>query len=375
MGRRWGKTTYGVNRLSETALAGKPAAWFAPGYRYLDDAQRDFLRLLKPAVRSWNGQQRRLELITGGTIEFWTIHDPDAGRSRKYARVGIDEAAKARYLEKAWNEAIRPTLTDLKGEADFYSTPKGRNFFWKCFTWGQDSANLEWRSWQLPTVSNPHIDPAEVAAARAGLPDRVFRQEFLAEFLEDAGGVFRCVTESIDPGRNQPEPRRRVGQYAAGVDLARLEDFTVITVLDNTGRQVYFERFNIISWERQIAAVKAASELYQAPVVVDATGIGDPIVERLQNSGLVVIPYTLTNASKKVLIDDLAMGLERGRFRLMDLPEQTNELLAYQYELTAARNLRMGAPEGMHDDTVIALALAAHGTAQAGRYTDSVGAY
>jgi len=309
-------------------------------------------------------------------IEFWTLEDPDSGRSRKYQRVAIDEAAKCRHLEKAWNESIRPTLTDLKGDADFYSTPKGRDFFWRCYCKGQDPAETEWASFHHPTTDNPHIDPAEVEAARLGLPERVFRQEMLAEFLEESGGVFRNVAAAVDRGRDGsrrvPDPGQ---QYSAGIDLARVEDFTVITILDGAGRQQYFERFNQISWERQIAAITAAVRPYRAVCYIDSTGVGDPIFERLRNAGLDVYPYQFTNASKERLIDYLAMQLEQGRLRLMDVPEQENELATYAYELTAARNVRMNAPEGMHDDCVIALALAAWGAGGAGIQVDSVGAF
>lgn len=373
-GRRFGKTTLGLHRLSEPALAGHPVAWFAPTFKYLAEAWREFNRVLRPVISKKNETERRIELVTGGVLDFWSLEDPDAGRSRKYKRVAIDEAAKVRYLERAWNEAIRATLTDLKGDADFYSTPKGRNFFWKGFTYGLDRENADWACWRFPTVDNPHIDPAEVDAARRQLPERVYRQEYLAEFLDDAGGVFRRVAESIDRersgSRKVPDPGQ---QYSAGIDLARVEDFTVITVLDATGKQVYFERFNQISWERQIGSVLAALRPFRAVVYVDSTGIGDPIVERFLNAGLHVQPYQFTNASKGRLIDNLAMQLEQGRIRLMDVPEQEAELIAYAYELTAARNVRMNAPEGMHDDTVIALALAAWGASGAGTY--SAGAF
>jgi hypothetical protein len=136
-------------------------------------------------------------------------------------------------------------------------------------------------------------------------------------------------------------------------------DFTVLSVMDSAGRQVHFERFNQISWERQLAAIMAVHERYRAAVVIDSTGVGDPIFERLRKAGVPVKPYQFTNASKEALIDNLAMRLEQGLVRLMDVPEQTNELLAYQYELTPSRNIRMNAPAGMHDDTVIALALSA----------------
>jgi terminase large subunit-like protein len=358
MGRRWGKTVLGTHRLIGPALEGFPVAWFAPSYKYLAEAWRDFERALKPIIRRSSETQRRIELVTGGTIEFWSCEDPDAGRSRKYKRIAVDEAAKVKGLEKAWNEAIRPTLTDLIGDADFYSTPKGHDFFWKAFTWGQDQSKEDWACWQLPTSTNPHIDADEIEAARRQLPERVFEQEFLALFLDSSGGVFRNVTESIDRGRTVATGPIAGHRYSTGVDLARVEDFTVITTLDAKGVQVYHERFNQISWERQIAAIKAILALYPGTAVLDSTGVGDPIYESLRKSGCNVLGYQFTNASKTELIDGLALALERGNLRLLDMAEQENELKAFEYTLTPSRNVTMSAPEGMHDDCVIALALA-----------------
>lgn len=365
-GRRWGKTQLGIIRLSAPALEGKPAAWFAPEYKYLDDAWRDFNRCLKPAIRSSNATSRRIELVTGGSIEFWTLDDPDAGRSRKYAAAAIDEAAKVARLEQAWNESIRPTLIDFKGWADFYSTPKGHNFFWKAWVWGQEERDGDWRSWKFATSSNPHIDPAEIEAARNQLPERVFQQELLAEFLEDAGGVFRLVGAAIDRGRSGPDPPRPgVRAYSTGIDLARSEDFTVLSTLDPEGKQVHFERFTQVGWERQIETITAVMARYPGTAVVDATGLGNPIFEALRARRLNVLPFTFTNASKLELIDGLALALERGHLRLMDVPAQEAELLAFEYQMTAgSRTIRMGAPEGLHDDTVIALALARHAQGQ-----------
>jgi len=124
------------------------------------------------------------------------------------------------------------------------------------------------------------------------------------------------------------------------------------------GKQVYFERFNQISWERQIGAIKAVMAAYPGQAVLDSTGVGDPIYEALHKAGCMVRGYPFTNASKTELIDGLALALERGAIRLMDIPEQEAELRAYEYTLTPARNVTMSAPEGMHDDCVIALALA-----------------
>lgn len=375
-GRRWGKTVYGQHRLIRPALEGHPVAWFAPSYKYLSEVWRDFHRALKPVVARSNATERRIELVTGGSIEFWSLEDPDAGRSRKYARVVVDEAAKVRRLEEAWNAAIRPTLTDLKGDADFLSTPKGRDFFWRAWTWGQDPHEPDWASWQLPTVSNPFIDPAEVEDARRKTPERLYQQEFLAWFLENAGGVFRNVGAAIDRKRSGnrlvPDPGL---SYSGGIDLARVEDFTVVTIFSSALVQVYFDRFNQISWERQISGIVEANRTLRPVWYVDSTGVGDPIFERLTNAGLDCVPYTFTNASKSRLVDNMAMQIERGSARLMDIPEQEAELCAYEYRLTPSRNVTMGAPEGMHDDIVHADGLALWGASEAGGRVDKVGFY
>jgi hypothetical protein len=363
-GRRFGKTILGEQRLIPPALKGFPVGWFAPTYKYLIEVWKDFSRILAPVIVRSNSQERRLELLTGGVVEFWTLDDPAAGRSRKYRRVVVDEAAMVPDLETRWNEAIRPTLTDYRGGADFYSTPKGMNFFWQAYAWGQDPTRPEWACWTMPTLANPFIAPAEVESARLQMPERPFRQEYLAEFLEECGGVFRGVFDVVEAQHCQPEPPIDGKHYVMGCDLARVQDFTVVVVLDDSGRQVHHERFNQISWERQTATIDRIARSYDARVYLDSTGVGDPIYERLRKAGLDIVPYGFTNASKEALIDNLAMKIEAKQVALMDIPAQTNELLAYQYELTPSRNVRMNAPSGQHDDCVIALALAAWGLAK-----------
>lgn len=356
-GRRWGKTKYLTRRMAHRLLNGQRYGYFAATYKLQTEVWQE-LQTRIGHIAKFRKIDNRVELGQG-LIEFWTLTDPDAGRSRKYHEVGVDEGGLVKDLESKWHEAIRPTLADYKGEADFAGTPKGRNFFHTGFSLGQDPLNEEWMSWQMPTSSNPWIDNAEIEAARLGMPERAFQQEFLAVFLEDAGGVFRKVTLSIEKGRSTngaPEPGR---SYQLGLDPARTMDFTVISVVDDQGKQVYFERINEISWERILNAVEMVSKRYSAQIVMDSTGMGgDKIYEDLRKRQLKVLPYNMTNATKEALIDNLALKIERGDVNLMDIQVQTDELQAFEYQLTPSRNVTMSAPEGMHDDTVIALALA-----------------
>jgi hypothetical protein len=360
-GRRWGKTLFASDLVINGVLDGQPWGWFAPNYKILGDAWRVVRGILSPIAASVSEQDKRIELLTGGVVEFWTLTDPDAGRSRRYRGVVIDEAGLVRELESLWYDAIRPTLTDYRGEAWMFGTPKGKNFFYTAHALGQDAHEQDWASWQMPTLTNPFIDPAEIADAERQMPQRSFQQEYLAAFLDESGGVFRGVRACVDNGRAENEPAKPGRRYTLGVDLARVEDFTVLTVLDDAGRQVYHERFNQISWERQTERIRAVCGLYnRAAITLDSTGVGDPVYESCRKGGLPVTPFHFTNSSKENLIDALAMKIEAGSVRLMDIPAQTNELLAYQYELTPSRNVRMNAPAGMHDDCVIALALASY---------------
>jgi hypothetical protein len=360
-GRRFGKTVMGNDVLIEPALSGFPVAWASPTYKMLKESWIETRRVLAPLTVSANASDHRIELLTGGVVEMWSLENFESIRGRKYKRWVIDEAAMVAALGEAWRAVIRPTLTDYKGDAWMFSTPRGMDFFHECYQRGQDEHQPDWMSWHMPTTSNPFIDPSEVEAARLELPERVFRQEYLAEFLEDAGGVFRGVMDVVDVGRTENQGPVREEYFACGVDLARTQDFTVITVLDSSGRQVYFERFNQISWERQIETIVRVATQYNAQVVVDSTGKGEPIYEQLCKRDIQVTPFVFTNHTKSQSIDNLAMRIEHKEINLMDLPTQTGELRAYQYEMTRKRNVRMSAPNGMHDDCVIALALAAWG--------------
>ena len=193
-GRRFGKTVLGIDRLMRHALTGKPVAWFAPNYKMLMAVWRDIVAILGDNVVA-NTSDKFIQFPGGGQLEAWSLDSPNPARSRKYAAVCIDEAAHAPDLKDQWEGAIRPTLTDLRGEAWFLSSPKGMNFFHTIWQRGQDPEREDWKSWQMPTASNPYIPADEIAAAKLDLPELAFRQEYLAQFVSWEGAVFRGLIE------------------------------------------------------------------------------------------------------------------------------------------------------------------------------------
>jgi len=357
-GRRFGKSTLGLNRVADPVVLAYPVAWFAPSYKLMIEIWREALTLLRPIIKRKNRQERRIEFVTGGLLEFWSLDNPDAARGRRYKRLIVDEAALVRGLVDVWNLALRATLVDFSGDAFFLSTPKGRNGFWQMWQWGQDPALSEWASWQMPTGSNPKIRPAEIEAMRLGMPERVFAQEIEAKFLEDAGSVFRRVVDAATAvALDGPRPN---SNYVMGVDFARSNDFTVLTVVDlNTHEVVYIDRFNQVDYAVQVGRLRACYERFRPYVIIaEQNSMGGPLVETLQQQGLPVQGFVTTNATKTQIVDSLALAFERGDIRIPSDPVLIGELQAFEMDRLPSGLIRYGAPSGQHDDCVMSLALA-----------------
>lgn len=370
-GRRWGKTIFGLEQIlfePGAALDGRPVAWFAPTYQLLMEVWQDAERSLRPVTRKANKTEHRIELITGGTVDFWTLQDDACGRGRKYARIVIDEAAHARYLQDAWEAAILPTLTDYQGEAWFISTPAGHNYFHRLYASGADR-DL-WQSWQMPTSVNPHIQAEEIENMRAILPERIFRQEYLAEFIADGAGVFRGVDRA--PHCSWLDIANHRDSYVIGVDWGRHNDFTVFSVLNQRGWLVHMDRFTDIGYELQTARLKSLHARFGSPpIVAESNSMGEPLIERLQCQGLNIRGFNTTNASKAAAIEALSLAIENGQisFPIDDrIKVLKNELLAYDQERLPSGMIRYGAPKGGHDDCVMSLAIAYAGLSMAAPY-------
>lgn len=243
-GRRFGKTFMSAEvllngRNKKGAVHGFPVAFYAPTYQTMLETWRTFCTLLKPLIQKKSEQDKRIDLITGGVVEFWSLDNPDAGRGRKYSVICVDEAAMIKRLEEAVTQNIMPLLLDYQGEAWFVSTPKGRNYFETLFQRGNPANPAQeddWMSWQLPTWENPYISKDDVEKMRQTMPRLAFLQEIEAQFLSFAGTFVKA--EHIQVG----SPPSNLKLYQ-GVDLAismkENADYTAIVTVgvdDETGK-------------------------------------------------------------------------------------------------------------------------------------------
>ncbi len=347
-GRRWGKTVFSVNLISETAINGYPSGYFAPTYKLLEGTFKETIKSLEPIVSRKHDNQF-IELITGGIIEFWSLDNANAGRSRKYKRVVVDEAAFVKDLWDAWHNSIRPTLTDLIGDGWIMSTPRGKNGFYKLYNKGI-SGEKNWVSWQMPTHTNPYIDSNELEDARHELPEAAYNQEYLALFSDNAANPF-----GITFIKKQIRPISNNNPVCYGVDLAKSVDWTVVTGLDANGQICFFER-----WQADWGATrkKVIQIIGSTPTLIDSTGVGDPIVEDIQRECFRAEGYHYSAPSKQKLMEGLANAIQKGTVTILDGVMQ-DELEAFEY-IYGRTGVKYSAPDGLHDDCVNSLSLAVH---------------
>lgn len=361
-GRRFGKDVVSIDCLTDTVLHGFPVAWFAPTYKNLTEVWRVLDATLGPVIRRRSEQEHRLDLWTGGVVDMWSLDQPGTARGRAYKRVIVNEAAQVDNLQEAWEAVIRPTLTDYQGDAWFPSTPQGFNYFKALHDRGQDALQTEWRSWTFPTSANPFISPAEIETARVDLPEKTFAQEYLAAFVADDAGVFRRVLDAATATAQTGRVEQHA--YCIGVDWGQVNDFSVFSVVDlTTKEQVYQDRSNRVEYLLQEARLQALCQRFSPVMLIaEANAMGTPIIERLRRQGLPVYPWTATNATKAVVVQGLALAFEQASIKVLPEAVLLGELQAYQAERLPSGLIRYTAPSGMHDDCVVALALAWMGT-------------
>lgn len=264
--------------------------------------------------------------------------------------VVLDEAA---WIPDELYQAARPMLAVTGGRLVAISTPYGmRGWFYRA--WAEERGERI----RVTAYDIPRIDRAFLEAERRALGDWAFRQEFLAEFLEAGGAIPEALIQRAVV-LEAPEPPQPGRAYAAGLDLARLADWSSLSILDVTElpyRLVHQERWQG-EWAYTEARVLGVLERYQARLTVDATGVGDPVYERLRRAWLKTHPFRFTAQSKAQLINELRLSLAEERLQLFPEPTLLAELRALQAK-QGAYGVSYEAPAGGHDDTVMSLALA-----------------
>lgn len=379
-GRRRGKTTTLKALMWEEGGRKERLyefAYGAPTYKLAGDVYDEVCRDFKPMITRKRDSDHIINFRpwgrnpAGAVLRFWSMEQHDNLRG-----VGLDRAVLDEFCdieEQAWFGTIRPMLMGRKGKAAFTGTPKrvGIGFTWarQMFYRGQDPESKRYRSFSGSGLDNPRLSEQErkdIIEDYEGRPDE-FKEEILAEWLDDEGAVFEKLGIAFTLPYRQDglwcwrgqEPVRGV-RYLIGFDIASHEDYNIFSVWRmDTGQQVELWRIRGEEYDSVLALLHGVRERFnKATVYADGNGMGAPIVQRLAKaygSGAVDRKWA-SNALKTNDVTAARMLFQRESWQFMAVPWQLQEFRLYTRTKTQNGLWKYHAPEGSddHDDSVAA---------------------
>ena len=354
IGRQFGKSLLAINQILFWGIKrpNSKIAWISPIYKQakkvFDDIDSAIYKT--PICAERNKADLNFKLLTGSTIQFFSAERYDNIRGFTFDYLVCDEFA---FIdEKAWTEVLRATVLVHGKKVLLISTPKGKNHFYQLHQ--LDGINPQYKSFKMTSYDNPIIKPSEIDDARITLPDHVFRQEYLAEFIDGGASLFPDLTIN-----DQPE---KTGRYFAGIDVGRAEDYTVLTIFNDKGQMVLCERWRQMQWSSIVKLVAEVLKDYRPETYVEINSVGDAVYEMLQDElkGIIYIePFMTTSKSKQDMIEQMMVANQNKEFTILSNPEIKKEFNLFTYEYNPkTRNVKYSAPSGFHDDIVMSTAIA-----------------
>ena len=315
-GRRFGKTLCLAAELLDRGGCEKAGdyGWVAPTYNVAERGIEAFRTIAEGFIQVCGRAPSKVE-FTGpaGPVRVWFLSadNPDNIRGFGFQGLVVDEAASIPV--NVWHYVLRPTIAQTLGWAVFVSTPKGRNWFYDLFTRGMDPGETDYASFRFPSNASPYFPAKEWEEAKRTLPADVFRQEYEAEFLEDSAGVFRNIEGCLinDPSPVNSDQCRYV---VIGCDVAKHTDWTVLIAMDaETGRCFAMDRFNHLDWPIQKERILGFARKYRGRLILDASGVGDPIFDDLKRVYPDIEAFKFTHNSKTELVQRVIVAVEQSR--------------------------------------------------------------
>ena len=358
-GRQFGKSLLAQNLILYWLLQNpnQKGCWISPVYNQCRKVFQELNNASHEIITKSNKAELTIEFVNGSTLIFLSSERADSIRGFSFNYVIIDEASFV--AEQAVNEAIFPTLSALGKKCLMISTPKGKNWFYNYYIRGL-SDNHEVISFKGRSIDNPFIDQNFINEQSKTLPDSIFRQEYLSEFTDAGSDVFTNV-ENVCILNGWTEPRNGE-RYFAGIDFGITNDFSVLSIISESGRLCYIERINGTSYADISRHFISALKKYRITAGnAEINGPGLPVFELINSEVRALRGFTTTNDSKAQGIRTLIYDIQEGVLELPHkdfFPHLYNELNAYSYKINATGTVSFNAPSGYFDDTVMSLMLA-----------------
>jgi len=360
--RQVGKSLLGQNLMLYWLLkdAGSKGAIISPIYAQSRKIFKELSEAGKAIIDEKNRAELTIKFINGSTLIFLGAERHDSIRGFSFNYLFIDEAAYIK--EEAINSAILPTLTSIGKKAFIASTPKSKNWFYNYYINGLDETKDDYISFQWTSFESPYVDDAFLREQERSLPDAIFRQEYFAHFSDAGQDVFKGLDDICI--LNEFQSANKAERCFVGVDVGLSADYTVLTVMSESGRILTMDRFNGVTVTE--AAERIIRTLNKFNIVggyVEINNIGKAIYEHIKPKFRKIQPFTTSQDSKLTIVRQLLEDIET---KSVEFPSEKlfpwlyRELGFYSYKLSSNGKMSFGHPSGQNDDTCDSVMFANH---------------
>jgi len=360
-GRQSGKTALSQQQALYWALTNNKVLvyWVSPTNSQANKVYKQIVDMVAatPMVKNCKGSVGDLEIAfnNGSTIKFRSAAQEDSLRGETVDYLIIDEAAFIK--ESVFQEILLPMLNIKGKKCLIISTPKGKNWFFHQYMRGMNGEDSKYKSFKFTSADNPYSNPEIIKLAKANLPEVLFSQEYLGEFV-DSSAIFENLKELCClPEMIQPKPGE---QYFMGVDIALKDDYTVATIINQNGDVVSYLRFNNVSApELKRRLIEYINKWRPKKILIEENNQGLPIIDdlKLQHKITNIMGFKTTASSKPDIINNLINAFSSKKLRVPKDDIYKSELEMFTMTLSPTGQPKFSAPAPFHDDIPMSLAI------------------
>jgi phage FluMu gp28-like protein len=360
-GRQSGKTALSQQQALYWSLSKSKMItyWVSPVASQAQKVYKQILEMIvnTPFIKSYKGSQGDIEIVfkNNSVIKFRSGAQENSLRGESVDYLIIDEAAFIK--ESTYQEILLPMLNVRGKKVLIISTPKGKNWFFRQYNRGiigEDGC----MSYKFTSLENPYSNPRIIQSAKDSMPSLLYRQEYLGEFVDNAAVIENIEELAIVNQINSPVPG---DTYYIGIDVALKSDYNVTVIMNQHDEVVHMDRVNNISAPALKERLVSIFNLWKPiKIYIEENNQGLPIIQDLKQIHKIrnIQGFLTTSKSKPEIINHLINAFASKKIMIIDDDVLKSELEMFTMSISPSGHVKFAAPDGFHDDCVMALAIA-----------------
>lgn len=353
-GRQCGKSFLMKMLVSKFGLEAKNniITYVTPTFRLSRLFYKQIVTALKDYIKTENATELRIDFVTGSYVQFFSSESKDSIRGFQSTHLLIDEAA---FIDdQTFQNILFPTLLVKGKKMILASTPSGsQGFFYQYITNGLNKLD-NYQTVLTNVYENPFVNKDDIEKIKTQIPEKVFRQEYLGEFLDGSGAVFSNYKNCILKSEAALD-----GKYFCGIDWGKQHDYTALTILNSKRQVIYRYKVTGIEYTKQVEEIVKILDKWKPIITIsEENSIGTVVNELLKKAYKGKLKtIQLNNEFKRNMIEELIVAFEQNKIEIDNDDSLMLELQGFTVTYNpSTQTVKYGSKLGGFDDQIISLA-------------------